>query len=298
MSLESGFDSLTPPEVALKTQGIGVKKAGNSTISLISLSLLAGIFIALGAVFATIVFSESLIIQSPGGNGIYSTALPYGLTRLLGGLVFCTGLAMVLVGGGELFTGNMLMVIAWMQHQITFRSLLRNWVIVYAGNFLGSILIAGLVFLGNTHMNGGGAFGLTALNIAKTKAGLDFFSAFFSGVLCNLLVCMAVWMSYSARTTGGKIAAILLPISAFVAAGFEHSVANMYFLPMGLLIKDFAPLSFWSLIGKTTLDFSSLTWEAFFIHNLLPVTLGNIFGGAILVGWMYWVAYLRKAIGK
>ena len=184
---------------------------------------------------------------------------------------------------------------AWASHKVSTKRLLRNWGIVYLGNFIGAAVTAVLVFPGQPLLNGSGAIGLTALNIANSKASLTFLPAVASGILCNGLVCLAVWLTYSARSTTDKILAIVFPITAFVAAGFEHSVANMYFLPFGLLIKGFAPASFWELIGKTAADYSQLTWGAFFLKNLLPVTIGNIIGGGVLVAAVYWVAYLWKS---
>jgi formate/nitrite transporter len=225
--------------------------------------------------------------------GAFTTGLPFGLTRLLGGLAFCLGLILVVVGGAELFTGNNLIVIAWASQKVSTRALMRNWTIVYLGNFLGSIATALLIFVSKEWMFGSTAIGVTALNIAKAKVELGFVQAIALGILCNALVCMAVWMTYSARSTMDKIAAIIFPISAFVAAGFEHSVANMYFIPVALLIKNYAGEAFWTAAGKTPADYASITWNSFFINNLLPVTIGNIIGGALLVAAVYWLIFLR-----
>jgi formate/nitrite transporter len=171
--------------------------------------------------------------------------------------------------------------------------LLRNWTIVYLGNFVGALLTVGMMFLSGQYRFNGGEIGLTALNIANHKVGLDFVQAIFLGILCNALVCLAVWLCLGARSATDKILAIIFPITAFVAAGFEHSVANMYFIPMGLAIKGAAGADFWNQIGKTTADYANLTWGNFFFANLLPVTIGNIIGGAVLVGLVYWFIYLR-----
>jgi formate transporter FocA len=248
-----------------------------------ALAVLAGAFIAMGAVFTTTV--------TAGAAGV----LPYGLARLLGGLVFSLGLILVVVAGAELFTGNNLIVMAWAGRRVSTGKMIRNWVIVYAGNFVGAILTAYGVFLSAQYTFGKGAVGLNALTIANAKVGLDFVPALVLGVFCNALVCLAVWLCMSARTTVDKIIAIIFPISAFVAAGFEHSIANMYFIPMGLLIKGGAPASFWTAIGQTPADFSTLTWSNFFVANLLPVTIGNIIGGALMVGLVYWFIYLRPS---
>ena len=280
---ESTFDALLPPAMAAKAEQVGVNKANLEALNTFMLAVLAGAFIALGAVFATTV--------TAGAAGV----LPYGITRLLGGLVFCLGLILVVVAGAELFTGNNLIVMAWASGKVTTGQLFRNWIIVYAGNFVGSIATALLMFLAGQYAFGSGAIGLNILNIADAKANLDFVQAIVLGILCNGLVCLAVWLTYSARTTTDKILAILFPITAFVAAGFEHSIANMYFIPIGLFVKGGAPAEFWSQIGKTAADYGNLTWQGFLINNLLPVTIGNIIGGTVLVGVIYWRIYLRRS---
>jgi formate transporter len=217
------------------------------------------------------------------------------VTRLLAGLVFSLGLILVIVAGAELFTGNNLIVMAWASRRISTAALLRNWVIVYAGNFVGSILTVILSLASKQYLQAGGEVGLTAINIANAKVQFTFIQALALGILANALVCLAVWLTYSARSTTDRILAIVPPITAFVAAGYEHSIANMYFIPMGLVIKDFAPASYWQAIGKTAADFSSLTWGRFLVSNLIPVTLGNIIGGALMVGAVYWFVYLHRA---
>ncbi|MCA2002337.1 MAG: formate/nitrite transporter family protein, partial [Chloroflexi bacterium] len=190
--------------------------------------------------------------------------------------------------------GNTLITMAYASRKVTLGQLLRNWGIVYVGNFVGSILTAYIVFLGKQYSFGNGSIGLAALNIAEAKTALTFAQAVTLGVMCNALVCMAVWMCYSARTTTDKILAIIPPISCFVAAGFEHSVANMYFIPVALFIKGSGDAKFFEMIGKTAADFPNLTWSNFFLANLLPVTIGNIIGGAVMVGMVYWFIYIRK----
>lgn len=279
---EPTFDALLPPAMAVKAEQVGLNKANIEAINTFLLAVLAGAFIALGAVFATTV--------TAGTAGV----LPFGITKLLGGLVFCLGLILVVVAGAELFTGNNLIIMAWASGKVTTPQLLRNWVIVYAGNFVGSVATALLMFFSGQYAFGSGAVGLNVLNVAAAKASLGFVQAIVLGVLCNALVCLAVWLTYSARTTTDKILAIVFPITAFVAAGFEHSVANMYFIPIGLLVKAGAPAEFWGQIGKTAADYGSLTWQGFLINNLIPVTLGNIIGGTILVGVIYWQIYSRQ----
>jgi formate/nitrite transporter len=267
-------DALLPPEIAARAEEAGVKKARLDSLSMFALAVLAGAFIALGAVFATVV--------SAGGG------LPYGVSRLLAGLVFCLGLILVVLGGAELFTGNNLIIMAWASRKISTGALLRNWVIVYAGNLVGAVATAGLMFLTREYTFGGGAVGLTALNIANAKVNLEFVQATALGIMCNALVCLAVWLTLGARTTTDKILAIIFPITAFVAAGFEHSVANMYFIPLGWFIKIFDP----AFAAGAGLDLTNLT-PAGFLENLFPVTLGNIIGGVVMVAGVYWFIYLR-----
>ncbi len=276
------LDALLPAEMAAKAEGIGQKKANMDATTMFALAFLAGAFIALGAIFATTV--------SAGASGV----LPFGVTRLLAGIVFSLGLILVIVGGAELFTGNNLIVMAWASRKVSTSLLLRNWVIVYAGNFAGAILTAVLVFLSGQFKFGGGSVGLAALATANAKSGLGPVEAVALGALCNVLVCLAVWLTFSARTTTDRILAIVPPITAFVACGFEHSVANMYFIPMGLFIKSGAAAEFWQAAGTSPDDFAQLTWSGFFINNLAPVTLGNIIGGALMVGAVYWFVYLRR----
>jgi formate transporter len=276
MSFEVRLDALIPQEMAEKAVAIGVRKAALSFLSMFALALLAGAFIGLGAMFATTTAAAS-------------SSLPYGVARLLVGITFCLGLILVVVAGAELFTGNNLIVMAWASRKISTWGLLRNWLIVYLGNFLGSLGTAVLIFLGRQYTSGAGAVGEAALKIAVGKVSLGFVQALALGIMCNALVCLAIWLTYSARSVADKILAILFPISAFVAAGFEHSVANMYFIPYALLIKAFDP----TFAVAHKIDLASLTWGAFFLKNLLPVTLGNILGGSLLVAAMYWVIYLR-----
>ena len=276
---EIHIDALLPAEMALRAEQIGARKAEMPAVPMFMLAGLAGAFISLGAIFATTV--------SAGNAG-----LPYGITRLLAGLVFCLGLVLVVVGGAELFTGNNLIVMAWASGKVTSRALLRNWALVYLGNFAGSFATAVLMFFTRQYTFGANAVGVTALKTAIGKVEYDFLQAVALGILCNALVCMAIWLTFSARSTWDRIAAVIFPISAFVAAGFEHSVANMYFIPYAILIKDFDP-EFVSKIGGEVPRLDALTWESFFIANLIPVTIGNIIGGSVLVAAVYWAIYLR-----
>jgi formate transporter FocA len=269
--------------MARKAEDVGVAKAHLGPFRMFALSVLAGAFIGLGAMFFT--------TATAGLAGV----LPYGVVRVFGGVAFCLGLILVIGAGAELFTGNNLIVMAWASKKVTSSELLKNWIVVYMGNFVGSVLTAILVYWSKQYTFGSGANGLNALNIANNKSGLDFVQAVALGILCNSLVCLAVWLCIGGRSATDKILAIIFPITAFVAAGFEHSVANMYFVPMGLFIKNGAGPAFWTSIGKTAADFSNLTWSNFLVGNLLPVTIGNIIGGGVMVGLIYWFIYLRPS---
>ncbi|MCW8853362.1 MAG: formate/nitrite transporter family protein [Gammaproteobacteria bacterium] len=269
------IDAYTPAEMAKRVESAGVAKASLDLLTMFVLAMLAGAFIALGAMFYTFV--------------VHNSSLSLGLTQLLGGLVFCLGLILVIVAGAELFTGNNLIVMAYVSGDIKLSQLLRNWIIVYAGNFAGALMMVFLVYFSN-HW----AFddvGVKALMIANKKVSMPFSEALAKGVLCNVLVCLAVWLCFAGRSVTDKILAILFPISAFVALGFEHSVANMYFIPAGLLLS--ADTEVVSMMATST-DLTQLTLYGFLINNLLPVTIGNIIGGGFFVGIVYWFIYLRS----
>ena len=268
------IDAFPPKEMARKAEVVGVAKAGFDASTTFLLAVLAGAFIAMGAVFAT---------TSTAGM----TDVPYGVVRLVAGITFSLGLILVVVAGAELFTGNNLIVMAWAGRRVSTMQLLRNWTIVYIGNFVGAIGTALLVFEGKQYTFGHDAVGLQALTTAAAKTNLGWWQALVLGALCNALVCLAVWLCYSARTVADKVLAIIPPIACFVAAGFEHSVANMYFIPYGLLVKAHATIA-----GAP--DLTHLTWARFFVHNLIPVTIGNILGGGLMVGAIYWFVYLRR----
>ena len=265
--------------MARKAEQIGVAKAEMSTANTLALSVLVGAFIALGAIFATTV--------TAGGSDV-----PYGVLRLLGGVAFSLGLVLVIVAGAELFTGNNLIVMAWASRRVRTMRVARNWALVYLGNFVGALATALILYVSKQYEFGQGAVGVQALSIADAKTDLGFLQAVALGAFCNALVCLAVWLCYSARTTTDKILAIVPPIAAFVAAGFEHCVANMFFIPMGLLISgDEAFVS----SQPSVPDLANLTWAEFLVGNLVPVTIGNIIGGALMVGAIYWFVYLRDA---
>ena len=279
------IDALLPVEIARKAESSGAQKVRADAVTLLTLAVLAGAFIALGAMFATTVLA--------GAAG----TMPYGVSRLLAGAVFCLGLILVVVGGAELFTGNTLMVMAWVARKVRLAEMLRVWGIIYVGNFIGAIGTAALVYLSGQPSNGAGAVAAVAIRAAADKAALPFDHALFLGILCNVLVCLAVWLAIGARSLSDKVLAVLFPISAFVAAGFEHSVANMYIIPLGLFLKAGASPALWTQIGASPSDFASLTWPAFFT-SLVPVTIGNIIGGGVLVGGVYWFIYLRRRGGS
>jgi formate transporter len=272
-----GLDALPPREIAEKAEQIGVTKAAMGAANTFVLAVLAGAFIALGAIFATTVTAGAV-------------DLPYGVTRLLAGVAFSLGLILVVIAGAELFTGNNLIVMAWASRLVSTARLARNWAIVYVGNLAGALATVGILYLGKQYEFGHGAVGAQALTIAAAKTNLGFLQAVALGAFCNALVCLAVWLTYSARSLADKVLAIVPPIAAFVAAGFEHSVANMFFIPMGLLVKH--NHSF--VASQQGLpDLSHLTWARFVTANLIPVTIGNVIGGGLMVGAVYWFVYLR-----
>jgi formate/nitrite transporter len=287
------FDAILPDAMALRAEALGIKKAATDPLSLFVLAVLGGAFISFGAIFATTV-SAGAVTVSPPDAAAFSAQMPFGLTKLLTGLSFSVGLILVLIAGAELFTGNTMIVMAWASHKVSSRALLFNWMIVFCGNCAGAVLTAALMFCSAQYTFGGGAVGLAALYAANSKAALDFVPAVALGIMCNALVCLAVWMCYGGRSALEKIFLIIPPVSAFVAAGFEHSIANVYYLPIGLFIKAGAPEGFWAAIHKSPADFPALTWHGFLVGNLLPVTIGNILGGSVMVAAVYWFVYLRR----
>jgi formate/nitrite transporter len=273
-------DSLLPPEMALQAELIGVSKANMSTSKTLVLAMLAGAFIAFGSVFFTTVTTAS--------------TASYGITRLFGGLSFSLGLVLVIVGGAELFTGNNLIVMAWANKKISTLQVIKNWFLVYLGNMLGALFIAFLMFFSRQYSFASGAVGINVLNIAKAKCELGFLQAVVLGILCNILVCLAVWLCFSSGSISGKIASILFPITAFVASGFEHSIANMYFIPEAILVLNHGDAQFLAVANTSGNNYESVSWSNYILNNLLPVTIGNIIGGAVLVGLVYWFVFLRK----
>jgi len=255
-----GFDAYSPAEIAVRVENAGAAKASLPALSTFTLALLAGAFIAFGGMLFTLVMT---------GNG-----LGLGPGRLLGGVAFSLGLILVVVGGAELFTGNNLIVMAWADRKVSTGGLLKNWIIVFVGNVIGSLGMAILVALSGTLDVGGGAVAKTAISIAEAKVAIPPLAAFVRGLLCNALVCLAVWLCFAAHSVSGKILAIVFPIAAFVALGFEHSIANAYLIPVGYLAG--ADVTLAGALG-----------------NIVPVTAGNIVGGSVFVAMVYWVIYRR-----
>jgi formate/nitrite transporter len=261
MTRMDSVDAYAPRDVAERVVRLGVTKARGATVTLLVLSVLAGAFIALGAMLFAVVVTGS--------------TLGFGPTRVLGGVAFSLGLVLVVIAGAELFTGNTLVVMAWASRLITLRELLRSWAIVYVGNLLGAVATATACFVGGVHTMAGGAVADTLLGIAHHKASLELVPMLVLAILCNALVCLAVWLTQAGHTVVDKVIGVVFPIAAFVALGFEHSIANMFFLPYGI-----------ALDGDPSLVVGALT-------NLVVVTVGNVVGGAGLVAGVYWLAYLR-----
>ncbi|WP_458757652.1 formate/nitrite transporter family protein [Afipia sp. TerB] len=269
------LNAYSPAQIKEAVEKVGVKKAKLPILTSLMLAVIGGGSIGLGAVYYTVIVSDG--------------ELSFALARLLGGVAFSLGMAIILVGGAELFTGNNLIVMAWASGNVSTRAMLRNWLIVYAGNLIGAVGLLVLVFFSHHLETNGGRVGLLILKTATGKIQPDAITLFFKGVLCNLLVCLAVWLAYGGRSVTDKIVALVFPVSAFIAAGFEHCIANMYFLPLAWLMAR---------TGNVPADFdASVITVAGIIYNLVPVTLGNIVGGAGLVGAMYWMIY-RTAFGK
>ena len=277
-----GIDAYVPAQMAERVEKAGIVKGNRDSFSTFTLAMMAGLFIALGAVFFTFV--------------IHDSGLSVGLTKLIGGFVFSLGLILVIITGAELFTGNNLIVMAFVSRKITLGQLLNNWSIVFIGNFIGSLIVVFLIFLTGMWTAGNASVGVTALTIANAKVNLTFLQALSRGILCNILVCLAVYLCFSGRSVTDKILAILFPITAFVALGFEHSIANMYFIPAGLLLKNSPEVlaAAQDMLGQVP-DLSNLTIYGFLVDNLLPVTIGNIIGGTIFVGLAHWFLFLRPA---
>lgn len=280
MKAGNPFDLLLPSEMAKVAEDAGVYKATKHPFTTFFLAITAGVFISIAFAF--------YITATTG-----TAAVPWGLAKLVGGICFSLGLMLVVVCGADLFTSTVLTVVAKASGRITWAQLARNWIIVYVGNFIGAIFFVVLIWFAGQYMAANGVWGLNVLQTADHKMHHTFIEAVCLGILANLMVCMAVWMSYSGRSLLDKMFAMVLPVAMFVASGFEHSIANMFLVPMAIIIKDFATPEFWQATGASAEQFSHLTVSHFITDNLIPVTLGNIIGGGLLVGLTYWVIYLR-----
>lgn len=273
----AGLDAYTPAEIAARIEEAGIRKTTIDLASKFALSVLGGAFIAIGACFASIVWTDS--------------NLGWGVARTLGGMAFSLGLILVVMAGAELFTGNVLLVVAWASRKVTTATLLRDWLIVYCGNFAGALATAYLIYLSHQWSFASGKAGAVAIDLALAKMNHGFVAAVVLGAFCNALVCLAIWLCLGARTIADRVLAIVPPITAFVAMAFEHSVANMYFVPLGLFLSGDPEVL--AVTGRAGADLSPLTWMNFLRANLLPVTLGNIIGGGLMVGGFYWFIFLR-----
>ena len=279
------IDAYVPAQMAVRVEKAGIAKSNRDFFSTLTLAVMAGLFIGLGAAFFTYV--------------IHGSTLSVGLTKLIGGSVFSLGLILVIITGAELFTGNNLIVMAFVSRKITFGQLLRNWGIVFAGNLVGSLIVVFFILLSGQLTAGGGVVGAKALTIANGKVNLTFLEAVSRGILCNILVCLAVYLCFSGRSVTDKILAIIFPITAFVALGFEHSIANMYFIPVGILLKNNSEvLAAVQNIQGVAPDLSNLSIYGLIVSNLLPVTIGNIIGGTFFVGIVHWFLFLRPSAAE
>jgi len=278
---EFNFDDYSPSDMEKRVEQASKRKAGLSWFSLLMLSVMAGSFIALGSEFFTL--------------AVFDSTLSVGFTRLIGGFCFSLGLILVIVAGAELFTGNNLVIIGFASGIVNYKQVLKNWVFSYIGNFVGSISVVYLMFLTNLWKMKNFELGAKIVQIASDKTNLTFLEGFSRGILCNALVCLAVWLCFSARSVISKIGAIIFPITAFVASGFEHSIANMYFIPMGMLIRNNPGVVEVLTKNFPNQNLSNLNAVGLF-GNLLSVTLGNIIGGAIMVGVVYWLIIVLPVI--
>ncbi|MGK0599275.1 formate transporter FocA [Yokenella regensburgei] len=280
MKNDISFDLRMPVEMAKVAEQAGVYKVSKKKGITFFLAVTAGVFIAIAFVF--------YITVTTGAGPTDS------LTKLAGGLCFTLGLILVVVCGADLFTSTVMTIMAKASGLISWRQLIINWTIVYFGNLVGALFFVLLIWFSGQIMSSNGLWGLNVLQTADHKMHHTFVEAVCLGTLCNLMVCLAIWMSYSDHTLTDKIIAMLLPIGMFVASGFEHSIANMFIIPLGVMIRNFAPAAFWNMTQTTANNFPALTVQNFITDNLIPVTIGNIIGGGILVSITYWIIYLRE----
>lgn len=282
MRAENMIDELLPHQITEKADDVAYSKATKAFLSAFYLAITAGMFISLAFVFYITVTTGT-------------QTMPWGISKLVGGLAFSMGLLLVVVVGGELFTSSTLTLIAKASNRITTGRMLKNWAVVYFGNYIGATFLVILIFLSGLYSADNGQWGLNALQVAQHKLHHSFIQAVALGILCNIMVCLAIWMAFGARTISDKMFAVLLPVAMFVASGFEHSIANMFMVPTGIMIHHFAPAAFWASIGHYPSEFADITTMNFIVHNLIPVTIGNIIGGGVVVGLMHWMIYLRPS---
>lgn len=271
--------------MAKKAEDVGVAKATKDSLTTFFLAMTAGAFIGIAFIFYTVVTTGA-------------ASMPFGMAKLVGGICFSMGLMLVVICGGELFTSTVLTVVAKASNKISWGQLAKNWGIVYFGNFAGAIALVGIMLVTEHYTNAASQVGINYLNIAQHKLHHHFWQAVALGIMCNVMVCLAVWMTFGARSATDKMLAVILPVAMFVAAGFEHSIANMYEIPMAIGILANADAGFWQAAGVEASKYADLTWANFIINNLIPVTIGNIIGGGLLVGLTYWVIYRRPELRK
>lgn len=274
------FEILPPVEVTRKAAEIGVAKTLRQPLPTFVLAMMGGVFIGIAFIFYTIVTT---------GN----EDMGWGASRLMGAITFSLGLMLVVINGGEMFTSSVLSLVAKASGKISWSQMIKNWLIVFCGNFVGALALVAIMLMAKHYEFAGGKLGINYLTIAQHKLHHGFWQAVALGIMCNILVCLGVWMTYAGRTVADKLLAIMLPVAMFVAAGFEHCVANMFQIPMAIWSKSLAGADFWAASGKQASDFADLTWSAFLTANLLPVTIGNIIGGGVFVGLTYWFIYLK-----
>lgn len=279
------FDLHNPHEMAKIAEAAMITKAKKSFSSAYLSSIFGGFFIALAFVFFTLVTT---------GSG----AMPYGMAKLVGGICFSMGLMLVVICGSDLFTSTTMTVIAKASKKITWWELVKNWLTVYFGNFTGAMLLVAIIYASGHPWDANGSIALNYLNIAQHKIHHTFIEAVALGIMCNVMVCLGVWLAYSGRSTTDKLLAVILPVAMFVACGFEHCVANMYEIPMGIFLQSSATPEFWAAQGIDAAKYADLSWGNFLLNNLLPVTIGNIIGGGLLIGMGNWLLFLRPSVRR
>ncbi|MCP9268450.1 formate transporter FocA [Xenorhabdus sp. XENO-1] len=280
MKTDNPFNLFPPAVMAQIADDSGVYKVNKHPAVTYLSAIMAGVFISIAFVF--------YITATTG-----TSSIPYGLAKLTGGICFSLGLMLVVIFGADLFTSTVLTIVSKATGRITWSQMLKNWINVYIGNLIGALFFVILMWQSGQYAIANGSWGLNVLQTADHKMHHTFIEALCLGILANLMVCLAVWMSYAGRSLIDKLFALILPVAMFVASGFEHSIANMFLIPFGIIIKNFAPTEFWAKVGATPEQFPQLTVSHFITDNLIPVTIGNIIGGAILVGLIYWFIYLR-----